>query len=354
LRVAAALTLSAVLAASGIGIFATASITLSGASPLPEFDAPSGLAVANGNVWVTNEADNSVSEVNASSGALVKMLTAKSFGFDQPSAIVHIGAHLFVANVNNTVSIITASTSANAGILSGKSYGFAHPVALAKSGGKLLVLSAGASGSSGALSVVDSASHRVIANVKDASFVGADAIAASASDAYIADDGSDSVTDVNLSTDSVSDVITDPGIVGPDGVAISDGSVWVSDNGSNAASQIDATTDTVVQTANDSSYGFSNPSVAIASDGNVFIASPLGASPMVTKLSATTGEAYWYMCNTNGPYYFSNLSAFAVSGTDLWVASASGANNPLPDAATGSLTELLTTSGALVATFPAT
>jgi streptogramin lyase len=351
MRVTGALALSVVLTTSAI--YAVASITPSGASTLPEFDAPSGLAVANGNVWVTNEADNSVSEINASTGTLVKMLRGKTFGFDQPRAIVHISTHLFVANANDTVSVITAATSAAAGVLSGKGYGFDNPVALAKSGSKLLVLSAGTAGATGTLSVVDSASHAVIAKVQDASFVGSVAVAATKSRAYIANDGN-SVTDVNLSTDTVTDVITDPGIVGPDGIAVSDGSVWVSDSGSNAATQIDASTDTVTQTVNDPSYGFSSPSVAIASAGNVFMASPFGTSPMVTKLSATTGEAYWYMCNTNGPYYFSNLSAFTVSGTNLWVASATGANNPTPDAATGSLTELSTTTGALIGTFPAT
>jgi hypothetical protein len=73
---------------------------------------------------------------------------------------------------------------------------------------------------------------------------------------------------------------------------------------------------------------------------------------MVTKVSATKGTPYWYMCNTNGPYYFTRLSAFAVSGNDLWVASRSGDNSQTPGAKTGSLTELLITSGGLVRTLP--
>ena len=105
-------------------------------------------------------------------------------------------------------------------------------------------------------------------------------------------------------------------------------------------------------TDSDGQYGFGRPSVAIQSGGDVFIASPFGTSPMVTKLSATTGTPSWYMCNTNGPYYFSLLSAFAVSGDHLWVASQSGANSKTPGAKTGSLTELNTGSGALITTLP--
>ena len=73
---------------------------------------------------------------------------------------------------------------------------------------------------------------------------------------------------------------------------------------------------------------------------------------MVTKVEATTGTPDWYMCNTNGPYYFSLRSALAPAGPDLWVASRSGANNPRPAAGTGSLTEMNATSGALIRTVP--
>jgi hypothetical protein len=129
----------------------------------------------------------------------------------------------------------------------------------------------------------------------------------------------------------------------------------VADSGSNAATEIDAATGAVIGTETDSdgSYGFGAPLMVIGSDGNVFVASPFGSSPMVTKLSATTGVPSWYMCNTNGPYYFSLLSAFAVSGTDLWVASRSGANSLTPAAQTGSLTELSTDDGSLITTLPA-
>ena len=98
------------------------------------------------------------------------------------------------------------------------------------------------------------------------------------------------------------------------------------------ATDIDQSTGAVLATVTDAdaAYGFGRPSVAIQSGGNVFIASPFGTSPMVTKLSATTGAPSWYMCNTNGPYYFSLLSAFAISGDHLWVASQSGANSKTP------------------------
>jgi hypothetical protein len=51
------------------------------------------------------------------------------------------------------------------------------------------------------------------------------------------------------------------------------------------------------------------------------------------------------MCNTNGPYYFSNLTAIAIANGEVWVASANGANNPKPAAANGSLTTFRASDG---------
>jgi len=88
-------------------------------------------------------------------------------------------------------------------------------------------------------------------------------------------------------------------------------------------------------------YG-SGPSVTIASAGNVFYRQPVWLQSHGDQAFGLVGDAYWYMCNTNGPYYFSELSAFAVSATTL-VASRSGAITR-PRRRHRSLTELLTTA----------
>ncbi len=149
-------------------------------------------------------------------------------------------------------------------------------------------------------------------------------------------------------------VIAGEGLDAPDGIAVEDGNVWVSNSAANSATEINAATGAAVVTETDSDgqYGFGSPSMVIATGGYVYVASPFGSSPMVTKVSATSGQPSWYMCNTNGPYYFSLLSAFALDGGNLWVASRSGANSMTPGASTGSLTELSTDSGALIMTVP--
>ena len=49
-------------------------------------------------VWVANYSGNSVTELSASTGALVKVIGGSSYGFDDPVAIASDGTHVWVAN----------------------------------------------------------------------------------------------------------------------------------------------------------------------------------------------------------------------------------------------------------------
>ncbi len=329
---------------------------------VPEFDAPSALAYGGGHLWVANQANNSLTEVNPSTGAWIKTITKPADGLDQPAAIIDVGADLFVVNGGGSVTELLAQNGSLVGQVSGPTFGFVNPVAVAAVGTQLYVLNVGQPTASpavpGSITIIDAGTRSLLGTISGPafSFDNPTALTTWQHDLLVADEGANAVTEIDTTTNSLVKVITDPGLSVPDGIAAARGHAWVADSGSSATTEIDVATTTVLGTFDDDdgAYGFSAPSVTIANKSNVFIASPFGASPMVTKLSATSGAPKWYMCNTNGPYYFSDLSAFAFVGDHLWVASRSGANNPLPDAATGSLTELYTTSGALISTLPTT
>jgi DNA-binding beta-propeller fold protein YncE len=349
------------LLAIGIpSISGVASAVTPGSFNTSEFDVPSGLAFGGGHLWVTNEAGNSLTEIDPSTGAWLGSFLGHRYGFSHPTAITSAGSDLFVANDTGSLSEVRASNGAAIRTISGSQFGFLNPIALAMSGTTVLVLNAGRPSATpavaGSVSEIDAQTGKLLRNVSGSSFAFDDpiALAVSGPDAYIADVANNSVTEIDTATGALVRVIAGQGLSTPDGITVSDGHVWVADAGSNAATDIDVATGAVLGTFTDSDgkYGFGRPSVAIQSHGNVFIASPFGTSPMVTKLSAATGVPSWYMCNTNGPYFFSLLSAFAVSGDHLWVASRSGANSGTPGAKTGSLTELDTGSGALVTTLP--
>ena len=349
------------LLAIGIpSISGVASAVTPGSFNTDEFDVPSGLAFGGGHLWVTNKAGNSLTEIDPTTGAWMGSFLGRRYGFSRPTAITSTGSDLFVANETGSLSEVRASNGAAIRTISGTDYRFLHPIALAISGNTVLVLNAGSPSATpavaGSISEIDAQSGKLLRNVSGSSFGFDDpiALAVSGPDTYVVDVANNSVTEVDTASGALVRVIAGQGLNTPDGITVADGHVWVSDAGSNAATDIDEATGAVLATFTDSDgkYGFGRPSVAIQSHGNVFIASPFGTSPMVTKLSATTGVPSWYMCNTNGPYFFSLLSAFAVSGNHLWVASQSGANSGTPAAKTGSLTELNTGSGALITTLP--
>jgi hypothetical protein len=359
LRVSASSLALFVVATTSLGAVA-AQAASSRVAAASEFDAPSGLAIGAGHLWVTNRAGNSVTEINPTTGAwLNTFVRSQGYRFAQPDAITVDGPDLFVANANGTVTEMRSSTGALVRVIAGAQYRFVDPVAIDTAGNTVLVLNEGRPSGlvAGSITEINARTGALERTISGAPFAFADPVALTVSgpDAFVADKGDNSMTQVSVATGRVVRVVTQQGLAAPDGIAVADGQVWVADSATSAATDIDAATGNVVATVSDATgdYGFWTPSVAIADGGDVFIATPNGTSPMVTKVTATTGAANWYMCNTNGPYYFSQLSAFAVWGTNLWVASSSGANSPTPGAATGSLTELATTTGALITTLPA-
>lgn len=321
-----------------------------------EFDGPSGLAFGGGHLWVANEVGNSVSEIDPSNGAWIATIATSGDGIDRPTALTSFGADLFIANAAGSVSELLASDGSFVRFISGPAFHFVSPVAIEAVGSTILVLNAGGPSGAGSITEIDALTGALVRTVSGGRFAFRDPVALDVSgpDVFVVDKGNNSVTEISRANGGLVRVIAQRGLSAPDGIASSGGRVWVSDSGSNAVTEIARASGTVLATFSDSdgSYGFGSPSVVIASAGNIFIASPFGSSPMVTKVSASSAKPSWYMCNTNGPYYFSLLSAFALRGGRLWVASRSGANSKTPGASTGSLTELSTGNGALIATLP--
>jgi len=325
-----------------------------------EFNAPSGLAFGSGHLWVTNLTGNSVTEINPTGGEWLATFHAKNYEFRQPTAITNFGPDLFIANAAGSVSEIRSNNGSLVRVISGKKFGFVDPVAIMAVGERILVLNAGRPNASpsvlGSITEINGRTGALLRTVSGPSLMldNPMAFTMSGSNVYVADEGNNSVTEANISTGALVTVISQQGLDNPDGIAYQDGNIWVADSASNAATEISAATNTVTvtETDSDADYGFGDPLTVIGTGGNVYVMTPYGTSPMVTKMSATTGTPYWYMCNTNGPYYFSQLSAFAVSGSDLWVASRSGANSKTPGASTGSLTEMSINDGSLITTLP--
>jgi DNA-binding beta-propeller fold protein YncE len=60
-------------------------------------------------VWVANNRDSTVSELSASTGGLVQVLSGSSYGFSAPAGISSDGVNVWVTNSDQSVTGFPAS-----------------------------------------------------------------------------------------------------------------------------------------------------------------------------------------------------------------------------------------------------
>ena len=112
--------------------------------PVNRFDGPQALAVSGSDLFVADLNGDSVTEVSASTGALVRVILGSSYKFDNPDALAVSGPDLLVANAKgNSVTEVRTTTGALVRVITGSSYKFNGPDALAVSKGDLLVANYG-------------------------------------------------------------------------------------------------------------------------------------------------------------------------------------------------------------------
>jgi hypothetical protein len=85
-----------------------------------------------GNGWLT--------EIDASTGALVRTISGQAYRFSFPCALAIKGTHLFVVDTGSgSLADIDAATGALVSVISGPAYGFSDPHALVFDGPDLFV-----------------------------------------------------------------------------------------------------------------------------------------------------------------------------------------------------------------------
>lgn len=308
------------------------------------FDTPTSIAAVGTTLFVTNSASNSVSEIDATSGAHVGYLTGSPYNFNAPSAILLAHGALWVANASgNSVTELS-----NSGTYLGTTTGISDPVALAATPSTLYVLQA-----NGGVTSIHTATARV-ANTYTATISGegSTGIAVSGGKVFVANHAGNTVTVLNASTLRLDTILSNASYKfnAPTGVTAQGKNIWVTEQGSSSITELSAGSLQVVQVI-DSEY-LPDVGAVTYGDGYVFTVSPPGTSPMVSQITPTLksdpnadNDVNWMMCNTNAAYYFDNPQALAVVGNDLWVVNEGGT----PGVVGGnSLTEMSASSGALI------
>ncbi len=107
------------------------------------FSRPFALALDGTDLFVANQAigaPGSVTEVDASTGAPLRVLSGSQYRFNEPQALTLDGAELFVANfADGSVTELNTATGALTKVLSGPAYRFDGPDAMTVGGPDLFV-----------------------------------------------------------------------------------------------------------------------------------------------------------------------------------------------------------------------
>jgi hypothetical protein len=303
------------------------------------FSVPVAASVYQGDLFVANETNSSVTEVNASTGALVARLTSAGYGFNRPTAILTSGADVFVANGGgNTLTEFVGSTRALVRRISGTAYRFSEPVGLATTAGHLFVLNKG--GSVTELSTATGALMGVAVGT-NYGFDHPVGIGIIGLDVYVTNPGANSVTEMSAVTRLFVARRSGStyGFAQPTGIAASSTGAWITNAAGGSVTLISATGAPVTRIVNSN---LPAPAAIIQGDGYTFVASPTGYYPMVTQITTATQAVTWMMCNSNGAYHFANPFALAIYGSDLWVVNAAGNSLTEMDADTGALLRTVT------------
>ncbi len=272
-----------------------------------------------------------LTELDASTGALVRVIAGARYGFNEPDAMVLDGPELFVAS-SDCVTELNASTGAFVKVLPGSRYGFAGtPNGMAVYGPDLFVTRFG-SGSVAELNASTGALVRVISRPNwflsgGVTLDGLDLFVPGA--AISPENGlqaAGSLVEINASTGALVRVISGPQWRFRDPFATaSDGpDVFTTDlpNGlargvdSSSVTEVDASTGKVLRTLSGSQYRFLDPASMSFYGGDTFV-SDFGGS-WVTELDTSSGAVVRVISAPQDR--LSNPVGMALFGDDIFVA----------------------------------
>jgi DNA-binding beta-propeller fold protein YncE len=295
-----------------------------------KFDEPDAVSSNGTDVFVANVLGNSVTELNASKGTLVQVMSGSSYKFDYPVAVSAYGPYAWVANAQgNSVTEINASTGAAVQVISSH---IDHPVSISSDGTHVWVANFD-NNTVTELSATTGALVQVISTVSDQIY---EPLSVSSDGTHVWVVNTEyGVTELSASTGAYVSYLGEEqyGFSSADAVSSDGTHVWVANDGNSVVTEIDASTAALVAGVSDD---ISDP-LAVSSDGtDVWV---VNAGNTVAEISATTGKAIALL--SSSAYVFSHPLAISADGTDVWVANSTGNSVTEIDAATRAIVRVI-------------
>jgi DNA-binding beta-propeller fold protein YncE len=282
---------SAAAGASAPSAAATSGLSHVGQPPV--FKEPFGLAVAGGDLFVSNFGDNSVTELDAASGRIVRVLSAPDDRFDGPTALAVAGGDLFVASsLSRSITVLQASTGRLVRILSGLPAEFS-PYEMGVAGGDLVV-----SNIAGSIVELDASSGKLVRTLRHHGHLGsAWALAATGGDVFVANVYNKSVSELDAANGRIVRVLSAPDdrFDFPGSLAVAAGELFVANIGGNTVTELDAANGALVRVVplakvvgGLATFSQSGPWTMAVTGGKLFVLDFDGKS--VTEFDATNGH----------------------------------------------------------------
>jgi outer membrane protein assembly factor BamB len=272
---------------------------------------PGPMAVSGSHLWIANDQYWNVTELNASNGSLVRVISAKADELNGPGPMAVSGSHVWVSNGHvgaNSITELNASNGSLVRVISAKADELNGPGPMAVSGSHVFVLNAAGdsitelNASSGALvRVINARAGCCAPRSGTFEWAGPTALTVSGPHLWVADlhnyaNGATSVSSVaefNVSDGSLVRVIKAKadGFNFPRSIAVSQGHVWVL-NGDNTLTELNASNGSLVRVINvklDSKRLNSADGLAISGPHVLVLNIYSGQKGSVTVINASNG-----------------------------------------------------------------
>src|SRR5579862_1115837 len=255
---------------------------------------PTGVAFDGTNIWVTNEADHTVTVLLASNGQITN--TIGLLPGSNPYGVAFDGAYMWVADYNETV-FLCRSGGCNSFFLG------ANPLGFTFDGANMWMTNYG-----GNNVYKIQASNPITALGPYPVGVQPYGIAFDGSNIWVANNGGNSVTKLRASDGACLGTCSFSVGANPAGVVFDGSNIWVANNGGNSVTKLLASNGTLVGT-----YNVGSAPYGLAFDGaNIWVTNSL--SNTVTKLQAATGQPLGTFSVGTTPL------GIAFDGANIWVA----------------------------------
>jgi hypothetical protein len=303
------------------------------------FDSPNSIAADSKHVWVLNGLNDSVTELDARTGAWIRTLRAASYGFkatfNDTAGIVDDGTDVWVGN-ENSVTEINAASGTLVRTLQIPAGANIHGwyTALVRAGTRLWGVSPDT-----CRPYCDSATHTgfyasaIEFNASDGSYVRAVSRSNIQTPVALATDGTHvwmvgsdvngngtagTVIELDASDgrqlwSTATTVYNNPQANTYDSLTYADGFLWVANGES--VTQLNASTGKQVRVLSGAQYQLNSPTVIAAAGDNVFIVNTNGNS--VTEVDARTGALEHTLSAAR--YHFNTPTSITVVGNHAWI-----------------------------------